>query len=159
MASVPAAVWHCLWIQYSPRITAHSHSIIKLIMSSYSVCLKSNAPISFLLELPRSQAVCGTCLCFTFFPSSVLNPVVSFRSLLTYRMCCGDSIPMRCFGSTRAPCLFHPFVTNLTKAFSQAFRIFSWLSIACRKCRAAHLMLRIPYQEPCSRHALSFLLP
>lgn len=144
VASIPAAVWHHPWILYSPRITTHSHAIIKLTMSSNSLCLESNDPISFLLELPRSQAACGTRLCFTFLPSSVLNPVFSFRSLLTYRMCCGDGIPMRCFGSDRSPCLFHPFVTNLTKAFSQAFRIFSWLSIACRKCRTANLMQRIP---------------
>lgn len=137
VASIPAAVWHRLWILYSPRITTHSHSIIKLTMSSNSLCLKSNAPISFLLDLPRSQAVCGTRLCFTSLPSSVLNPVFSFSSLLTYRMCGGDGIPMRCFGSALPPCLFHPCVTNLTKAFPQAFRIFSWLSIACRKCRTA----------------------
>lgn len=84
-------------------------------------------------------------------------PGFTFWSLHTYRMCLWDSIPMRCFGSTLS--LFHTFVTNLTKAFPQIFRIFPWLSIVCCKFRTTHLILKIPYQESCSRHAVSFLLP
>lgn len=86
-------------------------------------------------------------------------PIFSFWSLPAYRMCYWDSILMKCFVSTLSLCLFHTFVTNLTKVFSQTFRMFPWVFIACCELRTADLILKIFYQDPCSRHATSFLLP
>ena len=130
---------------------------------AHSVFKFSVAEIKYSYFIPTWTSTNPTSLCnlflSNFFPPRFQMAIFSFRSPLTYRMCYWDSILTKCFVSTLSLCLFHTFVTNLTQAFSQTFRMFPGVSIACCELRTTNLTLKLHYQEPCSRHADSFLLP